>query len=320
MNPSLKGIVADFLGFDVAVVDGMAYKAPKTYRHYKIPKKRGGLRTIYHPSKETKSLQYTLMHLLESVLEPHPCAMAFRRGLSSPLRLNAEAHAKYPFSLRIDFRDLFPSINPNDLYSTIQHPDNPRRLDLTDDDKDFLLKVCFIKHFDGRMGLPIGAPSSPLISNGVMRYLDAAIDVYAKQHEFVYTRYADDLIFSTNRKGESKPFLEGLRAVISSCHNPRPAINELKTMFMSRNAKRVVTGLIINPDGSISIGRDNKRHLRKYLNDFKYGRLDRPKSHYLQGYLAFILDVEPALYDRLCLKYGAELLLDALKQRGDGPA
>jgi hypothetical protein len=317
MKPSLKEIVADFLGFEMAIVQEMAYKAPKTYRHYKIPKKRGGLRTIYHPSKETKSLQYTLMHLLEAVLEPHPCAMAFKRGFSSPLRRNAEAHAKHPFTLRIDFKDFFPSITPDDLFSAIEHPDNPKRQELTADDREFLVNVFFIRYADGRLGLPIGAPSSPLLSNGVMRWLDVAIDTYAKQHEFIYTRYADDLVFSTNRKDESKPFLEGLRAVINSSPHPKPTINESKTMFMSRNARRVVTGLIISPDSSISIGRDKKRLLRKYLNDFKYNRLDKPKTHYLQGYLAFILDVEPALYDRLCLKYGAELLLLALKQRGD---
>jgi RNA-directed DNA polymerase len=246
-----------------------------------------------------------------------PALLLSRRQRHGLRRHRREAHAKYPYSFRIDFKDFFPSINPDDLYCAIEHPDNQKRLELTVDDKEFLLNVFFIRNADGRLGLPIGAPSSPILSNGVMRSLDVAIDTFSKQHEFVYTRYADDLVFSTNRKDESKPFLEGLRTVIANSQHPKPIINEQKTMFMSRNARRVVTGLIINPDSSLSIGRGKKRHLRKYLNDFKYGKLDKPKTHYLQGYLAFILDVEPSLFDRLCLKYGAELLLLALKQRGD---
>jgi RNA-directed DNA polymerase len=102
MKLSLQELVADFLGFELSVIQKLAHKAPKTYVHYKIPKRRGGgVRTIYHPSKETKSLQYALMHLLHVVLEPHPCAMAFKKGFSSPLRRNAEMHAKYPYSVRL---------------------------------------------------------------------------------------------------------------------------------------------------------------------------------------------------------------------------
>jgi len=321
MNQSLKELVADFLGFEVSVIELMAQKAPKTYVHYKIPKRRGGgFRTIYHPSRETKSLQYALMHLLHVVLEPDPCAMAFKKGFSSPLRRNAEIHAKFPYSIRVDFKDFFPSLTADDLFAAIQNSANPNRLELDPDDKTFLTNVFFIRGKDGRLGLPIGAPSSPLLSNGIMRELDVSISDYAKLHEFAYTRYADDLVFSTHKKGESKPFFEGLRLLIERCQNPKAIINESKTRFMSRNSRRVVTGMIITPNGSISIGRNNIRTLRKWLHDFREARLDISKIHSLQGYLAFILDVEPALFDRLCLKYGAELLLNALKQRGDRPS
>lgn len=99
--------------------------------------------------------------------------------------------------------------------------------------------------------------------------------------------------------------------------HPSLTINEEKTLFMSRNCRRVVTGMTIDPNGTISIGRARKRFIRSLLNDFKHGALIMKQPHILQGNLAFILDVEPRFYDRLCLKYGAELVLKALRQRGD---
>lgn len=106
--------------------------------------------------------------------------------------------------------------------------------------------------------------------------------------------------------------------VISNTEFPRVQINEDKTLFMCRNCRRVVTGMTIDPSGTISVGRFRKRLVRKLLNDFRYGNLnDDKKKHALQGNLAFVLDVEPCFYDRLCLKYGADIMLEALRQRGD---
>jgi len=306
MSKPLINSVAEFLGFELAVVMEMAGKAQRTYRHYKIPKKKRGLRTIYHPSRETKSIQYALMHILAGTLKPHDCAFAFKPGLSSPLRKNAETHARFAYSLRIDFKDFFPSIKPEDLFAAITDPGNPKGLELLPGDNEFLSQAFFVKLADGSM-----------LSNGVMRSLDVAIDAFAKNREFVYTRYADDLIFSTAQKGASKAFLDGLRQVISQSENPRLTINEEKTLFMSRNCRRVVTGMTIDPSGTISIGRARKRFIRKLLNDFKHGSLIMKQPHILQGNLAFVLDVEPRFFDRLCLKYGADLVMSALHQRGD---
>ncbi len=320
MRKPLIRTVAEFLGFELAVVIQMTGKAQRTYRHYQIPKKKKGLRTIFHPSKETKSIQYALMHILAETLTPHECAFAFKRGLSSPLRKNAETHAPFAYSLRVDFKDFFPSIKPDDLFVAITDPGNPKRMELVPEDREFLSQAFFVKLADGSLGLPIGAPSSPMLSNGVMRSLDLAIHSLAKNREFVYTRYADDLVFSTAQKNASKGFLDELRQLISKSEHPRLTINEEKTLFMSRNCRRVVTGMTIDPSGTLSVGRARKRFIRKLLNDFEHGSLIMKQPHILQGNLAFILDVEPRFYDRLCLKYGADVVLRALRQRGDREA
>jgi hypothetical protein len=315
----ISSYVAEVLGLLVEEVQNLAACAQQTYKHYLIKKKNGtGFRKIYHPSRQTKALQYALMGLLEDALRPHECAMAFRRGFSSPLRKNGETHAGCPYTLRIDFKDFFPSIRPEDLFASVEAGGDPGRIELEPADRRFLTEVLFVKGRDGRVGLPIGAPSSPMVSNGVMRSMDERIAGLARQREFIYTRYADDLVFSTMNKHSSKPFLLELTNLIGSCEHPKVTINPLKTRLMSRNCHRAVTGLIITPLGEVSIGRERKRLLAARLNRFRLDQIREEKElHVLQGHLAYVMDVEPRFFNRLCQKYGAEVVLSALRHRGD---
>ena len=147
-----------------------------------------------------------------------------------------------------------------------------------------------------------------------MYSLDEQINAIANgiSNKVAYSRYADDIIFSTNLRGGCRSFYEAMLELVASTDSPRLAINSSKTMFSSRAGRRVVTGLFIRPDGGISLGRRNKRYIRKLLFDLKRDSIDPEKLTYLSGYLAFTLDVEPDFYNRLALKYGAELLVHAL--------
>jgi RNA-directed DNA polymerase len=130
----------------------------------------------------------------------------------------------------------------------------------------------------------------------------------------VYTRYADDIVFSSDVKRTCKIFYNKLESLFAVTASPKLTINKLKTNFCSRKNRRIVTGLVICPDGKISLGRKNKRYIRKLLLDYKYNKLTEKYKHHLAGYLAYILDVEPDFYNRLTLKYGGNIVNNALKQ------
>lgn len=305
--------ISEYLGFEKNIAIVSANKAPTSYKRYFISKKRGGKRAIFHPSKLTKSLQYAFIETILSELPVHHCAAAYVRGVKSPLLKNAKEHSVYPYSVRIDFTDFFPSITPNDLIVIIKK--TVKYKNISDEDETFIANALFVTQPRGHLGLAIGAPSSPIISNIVMFEVDEKLTKLsaAISSDSVYTRYADDIVFSTAQKGNCALFFSGCKDVINRITSPKLAINSKKTSFSSKGNRRVITGLYICPSGDVSIGRINKRYIRKLLFELKKELLPEEKKKYLSGYLSYILDVEPDFYNRLAIKYGADLVRIAHK-------
>ena len=129
-----------------------------------------------------------------------------------------------------------------------------------------------------------------------------------------YTRYSDDITFSVNQKGACKSFLDALAGILDNTASPKLSINPNKTKFLSRGNRRVITGLFIRPDGGISLGRHNKRYIKKLIYDLGKDNLESIEDkNYLSGYLGHILSVEPEFYNRLVIKYGETVLERAIK-------
>ncbi len=315
MNKMILELISAYIGFSPEVTMQLSRNAHKTYRTYLIPKKKGGNRLIFHPSKYTKSLQYAFIETILNQLPVHPYAAAYIRGLKSPLLANAAKHSCYSYTVRIDIKDFFPSIRPTDLINVLHQTTTFN--EINSHDQDFLTRSLFVKYRDGKLGLAIGAPSSPVISNIVMFHLDEKICELAMSisSDSIYTRYADDIVFSSNKKGACKDFHDGIKKILKDNASPKLIINKTKTVFTSRGTKRVITGLHICPDGLISIGRKNKRYIKKLLHNCIINKIDSAEKKYLSGYLSFILDVEPDFYNRLALKYGAMLVSQAHKNR-----
>ena len=308
MSDSIIDIIASYLGIPPNEVKQLSLNAHKTYKRYFIPKKKGGQRAIFHPSKQTKALQYAFIETVLSKLPVHQASDAYIRGVKSPLLINVTKHSSYPYSVRIDFKDFFPSIVPSDLIKIINDAGILGKI--TAEDEEFISKPLFVKYPDGNIGLAVGAPSSPNISNIVMFSLDDKISTLAMSiyPESIYTRYADDIFFSSNKIGACKDFEIKIEAILKSIDSPNLKVNRKKTTFTSRGTKRVVTGLYICPDGQVSIGRRNKRYIKKLIFDSENNSISKEEKAYLSGYLSFILDVEPDFFNRLVLKYGAELV------------
>ena len=287
--------------------------APHRYKVFRIPKRKAGeFRTIAQPAREVKILQYWVMRYVLARFAVHPAATAYRKGLS--IADNAEPHVRGRFLLKLDFRDFFPSIRARDVKMFLRR----RSKALDESDIDALCKILlWIPEGSHEHRLSIGAPSSPMLSNILLREFDQKIAAACKRERVRYTRYADDLSFSA---GSSRQLATIERVVFDVCarqKSPALVINVEKTARVSRRESRKVTGLILTNDGKVSIGRDMKRRIRASMHHFVTRRLAAKQTQELQGMLAFVNSVEPDFMHRLKYRYGDAEIQRCLRWRGD---
>ncbi len=299
---SLVNKISSFLCVPEDEIELNISKAQNSYKKYRVKKRNGtGYRTIFHPSYALKAIQYSIIHIYLKDLPIHKIAYAYNKGLKSPLKRNAELHAKYKTTVRIDFENFFESIKFDDVLQVLRK--NNVRINSRDEKR--LEKIIFPKRYISD-GLPIGAPISPIISNLVMYDLDEQILQISKDinSNSSISRYADDIHFSCDKISDCYLFTEEIKTLISDNETPSLTLNERKTHYMPVGSRRTITGLIITPENKVSIGREKKRYIKKLINDFKNGALKRDNISHLVGNLAFILDVEPEFYNSLVMKYG----------------
>ncbi|RQU41566.1 RNA-directed DNA polymerase [Burkholderia cenocepacia] len=287
--------MANDLGMLPGQLANIIKTAPLRYKVFTIPKRDGTRRTIAQPAREVKAIQRWLINELRPQLPIHDAVMAYEPGTS--IKKNAEMHLRSQFILKMDFSNFFPSISAEALRLHLElHCGN--RYSLAD--RHSIVRACtWAPERAPTLQLCIGAPSSPLLSNSVMYEFDCAIAQKAKSEGVTYTRYADDITFSATERGILAPYFIFVKEMLQQLAYPKITINERKTVHASRAGRRVVTGLILTPDGKISVGRDRKRLARSMFHRRALGLLSADESIELDGLLAFIDSVEPGFSDRL---------------------
>lgn len=292
------------LGLSEAQVMRLIARSPHTYKVYTIPKKTGGVRVIAQPAKETKAIQHWLIENVFNLLPIHASATAYNKGAS--IKINAYAHAESSYLSKFDFKDFFTSIKASDLLEHLtRHLNGAYSLE----DIAFISRVsCILLKGARELCLSIGAPSSPLLSNSVMYDFDERLHSWCESRRIIYTRYADDLTFSSNEQGTAEDIERALRNTIRQTSYPILRVNNKKTIHLSKKSQRRVTGIVINNEGKLSLGRDKKRLISALIHKFSIGNLDPELHPKLQGLLGFALDVEPLFFSSMKNKYGADVL------------
>jgi RNA-directed DNA polymerase len=246
--------VAKMLGFTPSGLSFVLYKLPdsKKYTLFEVPKRDGGKRQIKAPEASMSLLQRRLATLLTECLEELKKAKPPRRPLAHGFEkdrsiiTNAQLHKRRRYVFNLDLADFFPSINFGRVRGFFLK------------DKSFELKppvatvLAQISCFQNE--LPQGSPCSPVISNLIGHVLDGRLARFAKTHKCTYSRYADDITFSTSRKdfppeiavptaGAAWQVSDELRARIKDAGFE---INDKKTRMQFRGSRQVTTGLMVN--------------------------------------------------------------------------
>lgn len=311
MKLDLKASMIEAYGISEAQLQRLVARSPHAYKVYTIPKKSGGVRTIAQPAKEVKYLQRWLIENLFCKLPVHECATAYKDGAS--IKINASRHQGNQYIAKFDFKNFFTSIKEKDLFD---HLTKHFGEELSEDDVKMVARLsCISVPSRKQLCLSIGAPSSPFLSNSVMYEFDCAINCWCREKKVTYTRYADDLTFSTNEKGLSSEIEPTIRAAIRSIEYPVLYLNNKKTIHLSKRHQRRVTGVVINNEGDLSLGRERKRAISTLIHRFIIGIIADDEIFTLQGLLGFAKDIEPDFLIRMRKKYGYSAIDKILQTR-----
>ena len=252
---SLSGL-ASLLGYKPKALSYILYKLPseKKYIEFTIPKKNGGKRKIQAPTDQLKQLQRRLAGMLNTCFEETCIRSKPKRSLSHGFRkkhsiiTNATKHKNKRYVFNIDLKDFFPSINFGRVRGFLI---KNAHFNL---DPKVATVIAQIACHDNE--LPQGSPCSPIISNLIGHLLDVRMANLAKKTKCTYSRYADDLTFSTNWKefpeklaikinGSDNEWVPG-RALKKEIEKVGFTINEKKTSLQYKTARQITTGLVVN--------------------------------------------------------------------------
>ncbi|WP_417430760.1 retron St85 family RNA-directed DNA polymerase [Kiloniella sp.] len=297
MKPS--EILCKKLSFSKEELNRYIGTAPYRYKKYKIPKRTGGWRDIAQPSKDLKVVQRILIEeVLVKKLPVHSSATAYKEN--SSILKNAEVHLKNSYLLKLDFNNFFPSIVDSDFQNLII---KNNILDIDEATELRLLSRIFFMHKADKLILSIGSPGSPLISNAILYDFDMKVSDMATGEGVSYSRYSDDLTFSSNRKGVLSSWPNLVKSELKAMSWPRLTVNDEKTVFTSKAHNRHVTGITITNDGQASLGRKKKRGLRTKVYLVESGMLSQKEIRSLRGHISYIQSIEPAFVAALWKKY-----------------
>lgn len=283
-NIKTRNDFAKFIGVKLQTLTYLLYikKIDNCYNTLEIPKKNGDTRTICVPNKNLKKVQKKLYNKLSTYYDEIKTQNNFTSKISHGFEknrsivTNAEVHKNKRYVVNLDLLDFFPSINFGRVRSYFI---KNNYFEINDDIATILAQLTCYKGT-----LPQGAPTSPLIANMICNIMDIRILKIAKKYCLDYTRYADDLTFSTNNKyflNDYDKFLEDIKNII---HRSGFELNSKKTRLLFSNSRQEVTGLVVNK--KISVPKEYYKNTRAMAH-----------SLYKNGY--FLIDDEVGTIEQL---------------------
>ena len=244
------------------------------YRTFFLKKKSGGYRVIEAPITPLKEAQRKVLFILENTFLPHGASMGFIKDKSP--KDNAKKHLGAKVILNMDIKDFFTSIKKPSIEKLLSVST------FTSKQIDMILELVCYK---GR--LPQGSPCSPYLSNLVCITMDRALSKLADTNNLVYTRYADDMSFSS--KNIDFPIGKLIVLIEGICKQHRFKINKAKTRIARPGKNMSVTGICINT-GNLTISRRYRRLIRAILHHHENGikRKTKHTPEQLQGMQAWV--------------------------------
>jgi len=317
--------LANILKEKDTLIKHLVYTDKNTYISFTLTKKNGTKRIIHAPNPMLKRIQRKIKSQLEKIYIPPNCVKGF--CINESIKNNALPHINKNNVFNIDLKNFFPSLSAGRVYGIFIS----KLFNFSEEVAFYLTKLCTVDNM-----LPQGSPASPIISNIISYNMDIDIMNYCKKFNISFTRYADDLTFSSNRNR----FPKGLVEIKDKKAKPGEIlykiinknnfeINEDKIRFFHSSVRQEVTNLTVNEKVNI-----NKKYIKrirtclhnielnglskatKTFYEIEYDRkLENPSSkqeeHHLNvlkgriEFIRFILGNENLIFLKYAIKYNS---------------
>jgi RNA-directed DNA polymerase len=267
--------LASLLGYKPKSLTYILYQrtSSQNYKTFSIKKRQGGDRVIDAPRSELMLLQRRVSNLLQDCLqdtlaiEGHEATIHHGFQRKKSIITNAKPHRSRKFVFNIDISDYFHSINFGRVLGFFE---KNRNFSLEREVAVTLAQICC---YNGR--LPQGAPTSPVMSNLISQILDVRLSKLAENYGCVYTRYADDITFSTSerkfprniaKKSRLSSTWRAAKMLRKEIKSAGFNINPSKTRMQYRQSRQTVTGLVVN--SKINVTREYIKDCRAMVNTY----------------------------------------------------
>lgn len=300
----LKSVQED-LGIPLKTLFALSNNLEKHYKIAYIPKKDGTQRKLCVPDYILKKAQRAIADVILSgySVSRFACGYVYNKSILH----NALPHVGKARILKLDIDGFFDHISYSQVKDIVFYKEK-----FSEPVRVLLVMLCYF-----RESLPQGAPSSPAITNIIMREFDEKVGAFCAERGVEYTRYCDDMTFSGDfEAGEIIAFVKSeLRAMGLFLKNR-------KTAYITADKRQVVTGVVVNEKPNLP--KEYRRNIRReiyYIKKFgldehikRAGESDGEKYlSSLKGRVAFVLQITPD--NREFIEYN-EFLKNINKNKG----
>ena len=279
------------------------------YRHFCIPKKKGGLRPIDQPCAE---LQFALSELVFILKEKfgllhHTAAFAYVNGRSTVQFAHKHQVNESNFFYKTDCSGFFPNTNLSFTMKMLKMIFPLSEICKVERGEKALTKAISLAFLND--GLPQGTTLSPMLTNLIMIPIDYKLFNELAHKRYVYTRYADDIVISCVQKIDKQKMTEYVENVLREFGAPW-VLKPDKTFLINNKACTPcwILGVMLNKDNNITVGHKRKREFKGMTNnlilDYKNGkRWSAEDIQYYAGILSYYKMVEKEYFDEVLKRF-----------------
>jgi hypothetical protein len=273
-----------FLTYTKDQLNSFMFDKKSQYVSFKIPKKNSSEKRIINAPK--KRLKMAQKIILTEILEKIPCSnesTAFKKNENGILK-NALIHSPNIFLLKMDFNNFFQCIKIGCIKELFMQIGYNEKVSLN------LASLCTFAN-----QLPQGGICSPYLANLACYNFDKQVSEYCNSKNIAYTRYADDLLFSSNDLELLEQLKIDIVDIVKNNYNEnfQISINNKKTRLIKKNAHKKVTGITIN-DQNIKASKKLKNKIRQEIYFIIKNKKDY--NNKLIGQIAYVLSIEANEY------------------------